>query len=96
MLSFSKFFKKNNIKPLKDDHKNLIKKHFENANFVGETSARVAHKNKEIHFRNDGGKLIASVAHYKTKSDVSSANAVPVHHSDHPITNDDDILKIKN
>jgi hypothetical protein len=84
---------------LTEPQRDIIRKHFprgnvdtkySNGEYVLPHNAMGQHKNKEFNFRNDGGKLMASVAHYSGKIEGS-----PAMHTDHHIKDSDDIEKLK-
>lgn len=71
--SFNFLKKKPLYSPLTDAHKKHIKKYFKNASFDGHNGTAY-HKNKEIKFRNENGKLKASVSFFRSKKDALGLN----------------------
>ena len=92
--------------PLTDEQRSHIKKHFPHSNvdmrMGGPSSSHVlthnAHANHgslRIAFRNENGKLKASVAHHANASDARNPKVVPAFHSDHDAQTDEHMKHIK-
>lgn len=85
-----------------DEQRELISKHFtsHNANikmggkYVLPTNVHAQHGSIEVSFRNEKGKLKASVNHWDSASD-RRAGSTPVTSSQHEINGEADIIKIK-
>ncbi len=91
--------------PLTDEQRKLIKKHFKSSNvdlkfggpdskYVLELNAHASQGKGRISFRNEEGKLKASVAYHRSKSDVGNPKAIPLTHYDVDINSEADIDKL--
>lgn len=106
IFGFSKKPKKTKQEPLTDEQRAHIHKHFPNSNahlrygdknseHVLTHNANATHKNISVSFRNEGGKLKASVGHYSNSSGPSDSRSSPAIHTDHEAHTDDHMNKIK-
>ena len=93
------------MQELTPEHRAMIHKHFVNSNVnlkfssggkhVITHNAHAKHGSLSVAFRNEGGALKASVAHYASSRHANDLHAIPVTHTDHDISSDADMQYIK-
>lgn len=92
--------------PLTDQQRNTIRNNFKSGNldtkwspdgaYVLPHNARVDQGRSSIHFRNQDGQLMASVAHYSSSANRVDRHSRPMIHTDHAVTSLNDINELKN